>query len=217
MALRDEFPGRRQDTENQDTASALHMRLSATVVKSIPGKSGHLEISLVRRRGKHSSRTFSAHSASFKDHKIHQEHFASPTTQFKMTLVNQLLPINFNLLYINGTYSKPHSTEQFSVLNPKDSTLVADNIPIANDVDVDAAIKHAEDAFNGTWSQFSGAQRSQCFHRLVDLLEERLPDILRLDSLTTGNPVSLIPTREENYIKNCLLYYGELCQSLSGN
>jgi aldehyde dehydrogenase (NAD+)/retinal dehydrogenase len=40
-----------------------------------------------------------------------------------------------------------------------------------------------------------------------ELLDPRLIDILTLDSLTTGNPVSLIPTREKNYIKGCLMYY----------
>lgn len=132
----------------------------------------------------------------------------------KMSLLNSSIPITFNQLYLNGAYSASHSSESISILNPKDNTLVADGIPIADDVDVDNAVRFAEAAFNGPWSKFSATERSACFHRLINLLEEKLPEILRLDSLTTGNPVSLIPTRESNYIRNCLLYYGRVLREL---
>ena len=123
-------------------------------------------------------------------------------------LCNLPLPISFSNIYLNGAYTPSHSSESFSLHNPKDDTLVAANIPIADDVDVDKAVAYAESAFQGPWSRFTAAERSACFRRLVDLLEDRLEKILRLDSLTTGNPVSLIPTREKGYIINCLLYYG---------
>lgn len=123
-------------------------------------------------------------------------------------LVGAALPISFAYLYIDGAYVPTQSNDFFSLVNPKDDTLVAQQIPIANEADVDLAVKHAEAAFNGPWAEFSAAQRAACFHNLADLLDEKLSGILVLDSLTTGNPVSLIPTREKNYIKNCLLYYG---------
>lgn len=86
--------------------------------------------------------------------------------------------------------------------------MITASVPIADQTDVDLAVAAAETAFHGPWSTFSAFERSRCFLRLNDLLSERLPDILTLDSLTTGNPVSLIPTREKNYISNGLLYYG---------
>lgn len=128
---------------------------------------------------------------------------------YKMDLVNSPIPMDVNQLYLNGSYTSPHSTEYYSVFNPKDNSLVADRVSIADDIDVDNAVTFAEAAFRGPWGGFSAADRSGCFYRLVDLLEKQLTDILYLDSLTTGNPVSLIPTRERNYICNCLLYYGK--------
>ncbi|CAG8015586.1 unnamed protein product [Penicillium olsonii] len=122
-------------------------------------------------------------------------------------LFDSPIPISFNKMYINGAYAVSNSSDSFSLLNPKDNTLVADQIPIADHVDVDIAVAAAEAAFKGPWANFSASERSACFYRLVDLLENELSDILHLDSLTTGNPVSLIPTRERNYIRNCLLYY----------
>jgi acyl-CoA reductase-like NAD-dependent aldehyde dehydrogenase len=109
--------------------------------------------------------------------------------------------------YINGQYVESISKETYTLYNPKDGTAVAEHVSIAGPEDVDAAVAAAEDAFNGAWATFSGAQRAECLRKLADLLEEHLEEILTLDSLTTGNPVSLIPTREKNYIKACLLYY----------
>ncbi|EXJ87223.1 hypothetical protein A1O3_04182 [Capronia epimyces CBS 606.96] len=114
---------------------------------------------------------------------------------------------SLNQIYINGEYVASHSKRTFSVRNPKDNALVADAVPIADQEDVDRAVAAAEAAFVGPWSKFTALQRTEAFNRLNAILEERLIDILTLDSLTTGNPVSLIPTREKNYIKNCLLYY----------
>lgn len=117
-------------------------------------------------------------------------------------------PKSLTKFYLNGEYVSPIATETYELLNPKDNTVVANKIPVAGAADVDAAVKYAEEAFRGPWSKFTAMQRSACFYKLVELLDDRLLDILTLDSLTTGNPVSLIPTREKDYIQNCLLYYG---------
>lgn len=119
-----------------------------------------------------------------------------------------LEPKSFDKFYLDGEYVVPISSKTFTLLNPKDDSVVADKVPIAEEADVNIAVANAEKAFHGEWSTFTAMQRSACMYRLVDLLEDSLLDILTLDSLTTGNPVSLIPTREKNYIKNCLLYYG---------
>ena len=123
-----------------------------------------------------------------------------------MPSATEYTPSRFTQFYLNGRYVDPVSTEKQTLRNPKDDSIVA-TVPVAGQQDVDAAVEYAEAAFHGPWSTFSALQRSQCFYKLVELLEEDLLPILTLDSLTTGNPVSLIPTREKNYIKNCLLYY----------
>ncbi|KAK1252184.1 hypothetical protein MKX08_003371 [Trichoderma sp. CBMAI-0020] len=132
------------------------------------------------------------------------------------TLLGQV-PFSFHKVYVNGEYVESNSQDYYSLFNPKDGSLVAENIPIADSVDVDKAVKHAEAAFNGPWATFSAAQRSECLRKLADLLETRLHDVLLLDSLTTGNPVSLIPTREKNYIKNNLLYYAGWTDKFRGD
>lgn len=119
-------------------------------------------------------------------------------------------PTDLTKLYINGEYVEAKSGKTYTLCNPSDDSVVSDKIPIANVADVDAAVTAAQNAFTGPWSKFTGAQRSACLRKLADLLEEedRLIKILTLDVLSTGNPVSIIPTREKNYIMSQLLYYG---------
>ena len=117
-------------------------------------------------------------------------------------------PSAYNKLFINGQYVDALSHETLKLRNPKDNSIVTDQVPVAGAEDVNAAVAHAEAAFEGLWSKFSALERTTCFLKLAELLEERLTDILMLDSLTTGNPISLIPTREKSYIRSCLLYYG---------
>ena len=130
-----------------------------------------------------------------------------------------LSPHDFsNKIYLDGAFVVPKSKQSYALKNPKDNSVVVENIPLADAADVDLAVRHAEEAyFNGPWRGFTGLQRTECFHRLAALLEEELIPILTLDSLTSGNPVSLIPTREKNYIRNCILYYAGWTDKLKGD
>lgn len=116
-------------------------------------------------------------------------------------------PTKFDKLYLNGEYVTAVSKETYSLRNPKDNSVVVEKVPVAGAEDVEAAVKYAEAAFHGPWSKFTALQRTECFYKLAQLMEENLVQILRLDSLTGGHPVSIIPTRERTYIKNCIMYY----------
>lgn len=120
---------------------------------------------------------------------------------------SKLDPKTFTKLYLNGEYVAAKSKETYSLKNPKDNSVVLEGIPIAGSEDVDLAVKYAQAAYDGPWRTFSAIQRTECFNRLAALMEEQLIPILSLDSLTSGNPVSIIPTREKTYIKNAILYY----------
>lgn len=124
-----------------------------------------------------------------------------------MTSSSALDPKDFNKIYLNGAYVAASTDRVYTLKNPKDNSIVVDSIPLCGEQDVDLAVKYAEEAYAGEWRSFTAMQRSQCFHALAALLEEKLIPILTLDSLTSGNPVSLIPTREKTYIKNCIMYY----------
>jgi aldehyde dehydrogenase (NAD+)/retinal dehydrogenase len=116
-------------------------------------------------------------------------------------------PKGYTKLYLNGQYVTAQSKETYSLKNPKNNAIVTDNVPIAGASDIDLAVKYAEEAFRGPWSTFTAVQRTECLLKLVSLLDEELTQILILDSLTSGIPVSLAPVRERNYIRNCVMYY----------
>lgn len=120
-------------------------------------------------------------------------------------------------LYLNGEFVPAKSKAVYGLRNPKDNSLVVENIPIAGKEDVDAAVQYAEAAFHGPWASFTALQRMECFHRLAALIEEHMLPILTLDSLTSGNPTSLIPTRERSYIRNCVLYYAGWTDKFKGD
>lgn len=119
----------------------------------------------------------------------------------------ELDPKQYTKLYLNGQYVDALNKETYSLKNPKDNTTAIDGVPIAGVADIDAAVKYAEEAFHGPWSKFTAIQRTECFIKLASILEEELQPLILLDSLTSGLPISLGPTRERNYIRNSLLYY----------
>jgi aldehyde dehydrogenase (NAD+)/retinal dehydrogenase len=130
---------------------------------------------------------------------------------------NALNPQDFTKIYLNGAYVDSASKETFSLTNPKDNSFVVGGIPLCGEEDIDLAVQYAEAAFSGPWSKFTAIQRTECFIKLAALVEDQLIPILTLDSLTSGNPVSIIPTREKNYIKNCILYYSGWTDKFKGD
>ncbi|EME43725.1 hypothetical protein DOTSEDRAFT_53045 [Dothistroma septosporum NZE10] len=135
-----------------------------------------------------------------------------------MTLSSiNLDPKTYTGLYLNGAYVPPQSGQSYGLKNPKDGSEVTNAIPIAGAADVDEAVKYAEAAFQGPWKKFSAAQRTECFNRLAQLVDKYLVDILTLDSYTSGNPTSIIPTREKTYIKNTIAYYAGWTDKQAGD
>ncbi|KIX06602.1 uncharacterized protein Z518_04578 [Rhinocladiella mackenziei CBS 650.93] len=112
-----------------------------------------------------------------------------------------------NKHFINGEYVSSIAKETYTVWNPKDGSILSDQMAAAGHEDVEAAVKAAEAAYLGPWSQFTGQQRAVCLNKLAEIMDNRLAEILTLDSLASGNPVSIIPTREKNYIITALRYY----------
>ncbi|OQE14239.1 hypothetical protein PENSTE_c037G05479, partial [Penicillium steckii] len=101
------------------------------------------------------------------------------STAYQIPLASELTK-----LYINGEYVDTKEKNTYTLYNPANDSIISEKIPIATEADVDAAVEAAESAFNGPWSEFSGAQRSACLRKLVDLLEEddRLIKLLTLDA-----------------------------------
>lgn len=76
------------------------------------------------------------------------------------------------------------------VLRLKRLTLVG-TAEAAGPEDVDAAVAAASAAFKGEWSTFTGLQRKNCITKLADLIEKRIPELARVETLSMGVPLML--------------------------
>ena len=69
---------------------------------------------------------------------------------------------------------------------------MADNIQVAGQADVDAAVAAARAAFKGEWSTWKPAQRSKAMNKLADLIEERAEELGLWESKSMGQPVGVV-------------------------
>lgn len=90
-------------------------------------------------------------------------------------------------LFINNEYVASKGSNTLSVYNPKDESLVADDIPISNQADVDAAVAAAENAFP-KWKKFSAQARRDIMLKFAALLEEHTEVLAELTRITLGAP-----------------------------
>lgn len=90
--------------------------------------------------------------------------------------------------FINNEYASADSSlKALSVFNPVDGSLVADDIPIANEAQVDKAVAAAEKAFV-KWRSIPGAERRAIMTKFADLLEQHTEVLADLTRLTLGAP-----------------------------
>lgn len=94
-------------------------------------------------------------------------------------------------LYINNEFVTAKSGHTLPVTNPTDGSHVGD-VQVAGPEDVDAAVAAASAAYKGEWSKFSGAQRMKCLLKFADLLEEHGAEVAHLETISMGNPISVV-------------------------
>ena len=63
---------------------------------------------------------------------------------------------------------------------------------IAGSEDVDGVVAVANAAFREEWSAFTGLQRKNCIMKLADLIEKRIPELARADTLAMDLPITLL-------------------------
>jgi len=89
-----------------------------------------------------------------------------------------MAPLQTNL-FINGQYVVSTSPERLSIYSPVDDSLVTDNIQVASEKDVDAAVDAARKAFPA-WRDMPAAKRAECINRFADLVVENVDGLAEL-------------------------------------
>ncbi|CAK4031918.1 aldehyde dehydrogenase [Lecanosticta acicola] len=90
-------------------------------------------------------------------------------------------------IIINNEYVDSKNPNKLTVQNPKDGSLVADDVPLAGEQDVDAAVAAAEAVFPA-WKATLPSVRRDMLNKLADLLSEHAKELGELTRITLGAP-----------------------------
>jgi acyl-CoA reductase-like NAD-dependent aldehyde dehydrogenase len=119
-------------------------------------------------------------------------------------------------LFIGGQWVPATGNGRMDVIDPSTGTVVG-SVASGDATDIDAAVTAARTAFeSGPWPAMSGRERSRILAKVAVLIRENADELVRLESLDVGKPVSLcravdVATAAEEYE-----YYSALAQSVDG-
>ena len=91
-------------------------------------------------------------------------------------------------LFIGGDFVKPESGKYFETINPATEQRLS-RVALANDADVDKAVKAARKAYNGPWSRMKPAERGKYIYRIARIIQERAREFAAIESLDGGKPI----------------------------
>ncbi|USP76260.1 hypothetical protein yc1106_03534 [Curvularia clavata] len=92
-------------------------------------------------------------------------------------------------LFINNEYVESKSPKKLTLYNPKNGELIADDVPLAGEQDVDAAVDAAEKAFPA-WKKMSSAQRRGIMNRFAELVDKNANELAQLSRVSLGAPAA---------------------------
>ena len=90
-------------------------------------------------------------------------------------------------LIINNEYVDSKNSKKLTVHNPKDGSFVADDVPLAGEQDVDAAVAAAEAAFPA-WKATLPSKRRDMLNKFADLIDAHAKELGELTRITLGAP-----------------------------
>lgn len=92
-------------------------------------------------------------------------------------------------MLIGGRWAGASTGRCMPVVDPATGGEIA-TVPLGDATDADLAMQAANRAFHGEWSAVPPARRGRLLIAMADLLTTHLEEIVRLDSLETGKPLS---------------------------
>jgi phenylacetaldehyde dehydrogenase len=120
------------------------------------------------------------------------------------------------MLWIGGQWTEPAGGGRIEVIDPSTGQVIT-TVAAAEADDVQAAVGAARAALtDGGWSQMPGRERARVLLRVADLIRSRADELVAVESVDVGKPVTLcravdVATTVEQYE-----YYAALAQSVDG-
>lgn len=118
-------------------------------------------------------------------------------------------------LLIGGRRRPARSGRYFETVNPATEETIA-RVAEASAADVDAAVAAARAAFEGDWGHMRPADRGQALLRLAELIRQNQDELVRLESLDSGKPVSSIRRQDLPAVLDTLTYYAGWADKING-
>lgn len=119
-------------------------------------------------------------------------------------------------ILINNEWRDSVSGETFATYHPATEEKIAD-VALANEEDVDLAVKAARRAFEeGPWSKMDARDRGRLLNRLADLIEENFDELAALETLDNGKPIRDARAADFPLVIDCLRYYAGWADKIHG-
>ena len=107
------------------------------------------------------------------------------------------------------------SGRYFDTVDPANEELIA-QVAEGDAADVDAAVVAARAAFEGEWGHMRAAERGNALLRLADLIRQNQDELVELESLDSGKPVSAIKRQDLPAVLDTLTYYAGWADKING-
>lgn len=118
-------------------------------------------------------------------------------------------------LLIGGQRRPALSGRIFETVDPATEQVIA-RVAEADAADIDAAVASARAAFEGAWGRMRAAERGHALLRLAALVGDNAGELVRLESLDSGKPVSAIRRQDLPAVIDTITYYAGWADKLNG-
>jgi aldehyde dehydrogenase (NAD+) len=118
-------------------------------------------------------------------------------------------------LLIGGERVPPASGRYFTTVNPATEQAIG-SVAEADAEDVDRAVRSSRAAFEGPWAQMRAADRGRLLIRFAEVIREAQDELVELESLDSGKPVSSIRRQDMPAVLDTLTYYAGLGDKING-
>jgi aldehyde dehydrogenase (NAD+) len=119
-------------------------------------------------------------------------------------------------LLIDGRRVTSASGRMFRSLNPATEEVIA-TIAEGNEADVDRAVAAARRAFEGPWRTIRAAERGHILSKWAELLKQHADEIIEIESLDAGKPISATLRQDFPAAVDTLTYYAGWADKISGD
>jgi aldehyde dehydrogenase (NAD+) len=119
-------------------------------------------------------------------------------------------------LLIDGHRVPSSSGRTFKSLNPATEEIIA-TIAEGNEADVDRAVAAARRAFEGPWRTMRAAERGHLLLKWAELLKRHADEIIEIESLDGGKPISATTRQDFPAAIDTLTYYAGWADKITGD